>query len=138
MAGCMCTQVCVFGSTLVPVCSVKGKMWVGCLLNVPATCQCISGMDLLNVPATGQCISGTICLTSQQHASVSQGWICLTSQQHAIVSQGRICSDNCMCCLTETEVADHTFHLTQSQYTDTRSTSPSMDPITPGAWQGSH
>ena len=39
---------------------------------------------------------------------------------------------------TEIEVADQTFYLTQSQYTDTRPTSPSTDPITPGAWQGSH
>ena len=30
------------------------------------------------------------------------------------------------------------FHLTQSQHTDTGPTSPSTDPITPGAWQGSH
>ena len=35
------------------------------------------------------------------------------------------------------EVADQTFYLTQSQYTDTGPTSPSTDPITPGAWQGS-
>ena len=28
--------------------------------------------------------------------------------------------------------------LTQPQYTDTRPTSPSADPITPGAWQSSH
>ena len=63
---------------------------------------------------------------------------CLTSQQHASVSQGRICSDNFTCCHTEIEVADQTFHLTQSQYTDTGPTSPSADPITPGAWQGSH
>ena len=63
---------------------------------------------------------------------------CLTSQQHASVSQGRICSDNFTCCHTEIEVADQTFYLTQSHYTDTRPTSPSADPITPGAWQGSH
>ena len=63
---------------------------------------------------------------------------CLTSQQHASVSQGRICSDNFMCCHTETEVADPTFHLTQSQYTDTGPTSPSTDPIMPDTWQGSH
>ena len=54
---------------------------------------------------------------------------CLTSQQHASVSQG---------CHTEIEVADQTFYLTQSQYTDTGPTSPSADPVTPGAWQGSH
>ena len=42
------------------------------------------------------------------------------------------------CCHTEIEVADPTFHLTQSQYTDTGPTSPSADPITPGAMQGSH
>ena len=63
---------------------------------------------------------------------------CLTSQQQASVSQGRICEDNFTCCHTEIEVADPTFYLTQSQYTDTRPASPSADPIMPGAWQGSH
>ena len=63
---------------------------------------------------------------------------CLSSQQHAIAPQGRICSDNCTCCHTEIEVADQTFYLTQSQYTDTGQTSLSADNIMPGAWQGSH
>ena len=62
----------------------------------------------------------------------------LTSQQHAGVSQGRICSDKFTCCHTEIEVADQTFYLPQSQNTDTGPTSPSADPITPGAWQSSH
>ena len=68
------------------------------------------------------------------------GWLlaCLTSQQHASVSQGRICSDNVACCHTEIEVVVQTFYLTQSKYTDTGPTSPSADPITPGAGQGSH
>ena len=48
------------------------------------------------------------------------------------------CSDNSTCRHTEIEVADPTFHLTQSQYTDTGPTSPSTDPTTPGAWKGSH
>ena len=61
---------------------------------------------------------------------------CLTSQQHASLSHGRICVDNFTCCHTETEVADPTFYLTQSQYTDTGPISPSADLITPGAWQG--
>ena len=74
------------------------------------------------------CYTGTECLFVG----------CLTSQQHASVSQGRICTDNFTCCHTEIEAADQTFHLTQSQYTDTGPTSPSTDPITPGAWQGSH
>ena len=67
------------------------------------------------------------------------GWlVCgLTSQQHAL-SQGRICSDNFTCCHTEVEVANQAFYLTQSQYTDTGPTSPSADPITPGAWRESH
>ena len=34
------------------------------------------------------------------------------------------------------EVADQTFDLSQSQYTDTRPIS--ADPITPGKWQGSY
>ena len=42
------------------------------------------------------------------------------------------------CCHTEIKVADPTFYITQSQYTDTGPTSPSADPIMPGAWQGSH
>ena len=66
------------------------QLFVGWLLNVPASCECISGMDLLNFT----------------------------------------------CCHTETEAADQTFYLTQSQYTDTGPTSPNTDPITPGAWQG--
>ena len=44
---------------------------------------------------------------------------CLTSQQNASVSQRRICSGNFTCCHTEIEVANPTFHLTQSQYADT-------------------
>ena len=63
---------------------------------------------------------------------------CLTSQQHASVSQGRMCLDNFTCCHAEIEVADQTFHLIQSQYTDIGPTSPSTDQIIPGAWQGSH
>ena len=64
---------------------------------------------------------------------------CLTSHQHASVSQGRICSNSFTCCHTEIEVADQTFHLTQSQCTDTGPTSPSTtDPLTPCAWLGSH
>ena len=67
------------------------------------------------------------------------GWfICLTPQQLASVSQGRICSDKFTCCHTEIEVADPTFYLTHSQYTDTGPTSPSADPLMPDAWQGSH
>ena len=76
----------------------------------------------------GECTVGIVCLLLA----------CLTSQQHASVSQGRICTDNFTYCHTEIEAADQTFHLTQSQYTDTGPTSPSADPITPGAWQGSH
>ena len=63
---------------------------------------------------------------------------CLTSQQHVSVSQGRIYLDNFACCHIEIEVAFQTFHLTQSQYTDTGPTSPGADPIMPGARQGSH
>ena len=76
---------------------------------------------------------------ADRHAETEKQFVaCLTSKQHASVSQGRICSDNFTCCHTEIEVADPTFYLTQSQYTDTGPTSPSTDPITSGAWQGSH
>ena len=72
------------------------------------------------------------------NAYVSRTVCCLTSQQQASVFHGRICTDNLTCCYTEIEVADPTFYLTQSQYTDTGPTSPSADPISPGAWQGSY
>ena len=62
----------------------------------------------------------------------------LTSQQHASVSQGRICEDNSACCHIEIEAADPTLYLTQAQHTDTGQTSPSANPITQRAWQGSH
>ena len=39
---------------------------------------------------------------------------------------------------TDIVVADPTFYLTQSQYTDTGPTSPNTNPISPGAWQGTH
>ena len=89
----------------------------------------ISAQWLATTMAGGATIGTSVCLLSVG---------CLTSQQHASVSQGRICLDNFTCCHTEIEVADQTFYLTQSQYTDTRPTSPSADPITPGTWQGSH
>ena len=44
---------------------------------------------------------------------------------------------NCACCHTEIEVAGETFYFAQSPYTDTGPASPSADPISPGAWQGS-
>ena len=84
----------------------------------PATCQCCW---LRNVP---------------QHASVAD-WL-LNVPQHASVSQGRICSDNCSCCHTEIEAADHPSYLTQSHHTDTGPSIPSTDPIPPGAGQGHH
>ena len=42
------------------------------------------------------------------------------------------------CAATVRQGVDQTCHLTRSQYTDTRSTSPSTDPVMPHAWQGSH
>ena len=60
------------------------------------------------------------------------------SQQHASVSQGRICLYNYTCCQTERGIADQTFYLTWSQYTDTGPTSPSADLITSCTWQGNH
>ena len=63
---------------------------------------------------------------------------CLSSQQRVSGSQGSICSGSWTCCHTEIEVADQTFYLTRSQYTETEPTSPSADPTTLGALQGSH
>ena len=46
--------------------------------------------------------------------------------------------NNFTCCHTETEVADQTSYLIYSQHTDARPTSPSCDPIRPGARKDSH
>ena len=88
---------------------------------------------------SSECNRAMLCLGGEREREFVCLFVgCLTSQQHASVSQGRIREDNFTCCHTEIEVADPTFHLTQSQYTNTGLTSPSADPITPGAWQGSH
>ena len=92
----------------------------------------------ISVTADGQNRQSTACSRTVPSRISSLFVGCLTSQQQASVSQGQICSDNFTCCHTEIQVADPTFHLTQSQHTDTGPTSPSADPITPDAWQGSH
>ena len=46
------------------------------------------------------------------------------------VSLGRICQDNCSCWSN--------LLLLQSQYSDTGPTSPNVDPMMTGVWQGSH
>ena len=83
---------------------------------------------LLSVMVVYPCYDG--CIVPCFVRSLFVGWLvgCLTSQQQASVSQGRICSDNLTCCHTEIQVADPTFYLIQSQYTDTGPTSPSADP----------
>ena len=82
----------------------------------------------------------SMCSKSHTQRGLFVCWLlaCLKSHQQVSVSQGRICSDNFTCCHTEIEVADQTFQFTQSQYTATGPTSRSTDPVTPGAWQGSH
>ena len=67
---------------------------------------------------------------------VGAGW--LLNVPATTVPQGPTCSDNCTCCHAETQVADQTSRLTQSQYTDTGPASPSADPTWPGGRQGSH
>ena len=54
-----------------------------------------------------------------------------------VQTPGWVCSAYSACCHNEIDGADQTPYLTQSQYTDTGLTSPSVDPATPGAWQGS-
>ena len=105
-----------------------------CLKKIIAPLKKIMLMSVSEIPRSYT--TGLKTPQMRQKKCLSVG--CLTSQQHASVSQGLICSDNLTCCYTEIEIADQTFHLTQSQYTDTRPTSPSTDPIKPGAWQGSH
>ena len=58
--------------------------------------------------------------------------------QAECISRTDLPQAECTFCHTGVEVANQTFFLIQSQYTDTGPTSPSADPVTPGAWQGNH
>ena len=89
---------------------------------------CVLGVRDLSMVTAMTMISLTMLLLSTG---------CMTFQQHACVSQGRICSDNRTCYHTERAVADQTC-LTRSQYSYIGPTSPSTDPVTTGAWKGSH
>ena len=106
------------------------KSTLSWLLNVQATCLCMSETAEiskpqtrwplylpqnvvgwpLNVPVTCKCNSGT---------------------------DPPLPPDNCTCCHTVIQAADQTFCPTRSRYPDTGPTSFSADPITPGPWQGS-
>ena len=63
--------------------------------------------------------------------------ICLVEHRSFSTLEGGM-SDEFTCCHTEIQVADQTFYLSQSQYTDIGPTNPSTDPVTAGTWQGSH
>ena len=115
---------------------LSGTAWCGASVPLsPAVCGCLVLRPWLLSPLASEAKKKK---KKKRKKKKKNCLFALTSQQHASVSQGRICSDNFTCCHTEIEVADQTFHLTQSQYTDTWPTSPNTDPITPGAWQGSH
>ena len=68
------------------------------------------------------------------------GWLHALRPSNMLVylRDGSAQTVNFTCCHTEIEVVDQTFYLTQSQHTGTGPTSPSTDPTTPSAWQGSH
>ena len=75
-----------------------------------------------------------------QHANVSHAtrktYLKQHDKTHLTQHAKRISRTNLFrfkCCHTDTETADQTRHLTQSQFTDTRTTSPNTDLITPGA-----
>ena len=59
-------------------------------------------------------------------------WLLETSQLMRVYLRDGSAQTILTCCHTEIEAADPTVYLIKSQYTD------SADPITPGAWQGSH
>ena len=63
---------------------------------------------------------------------------CLLNVPAIVYLRGGSAQTIVLAAVLEIEVADPTFYLTQLQYTDTRPTSSSPEPITPGAWQGSH
>ena len=109
----------------------QSECFVCWLLNVPA----VMHIKLPIIPSPSWCDVYPVQCHCQRECFVC--WIAQhPSNMRVYVRDGS--AHNFTCCHTEIEVADQTFHLTQSQYTDNRPTSPSTDPITPGAWQGSH
>ena len=58
--------------------------------------------------------------------------------RRATVPQERISLDRCMFCHSWIEVANQTCYLADPKHTDIGLTSPSADPIAPGAWQDIH
>ena len=79
------------------------------------------------------CCCGVKQLTNTQNPFLG----CLIFQQHTM-RISRLDLFDLTCCHIDTLVADQTCHLTQSLYTDTRPTSLSTDPITPGVRQSTH
>ena len=63
---------------------------------------------------------------------------CFMSQQQTSVSQGRIWSNNSTCGHTETEAAEPTHSLSQSQYTKTGPSDRCTSPTAPGIRPASH
>ena len=63
---------------------------------------------------------------------------CLTSQQHDGVNLRDRSAQTIVRAAKLRQKLQQTLYLTESQYTDTRPTSPSADSVTPGAWQGIH
>ena len=123
MCVCLLVGCCVDHSRVIHVCLFVG--WLLCGPQQSHTCVFV-------------CWLVAVWTTAESYMCVCLLVGCLTSQQHTSGSQGRICSDNFTCCHTQIELADQTFYLTWSQYTDTGPTSPSTDPLLPGACQGSH
>ena len=136
---CMCSQLSVFHMERRPLLLLFIKMMIPRIKKL-VSYWCLTPSQRRRKEENQKSHSSNCCCSNKAQLRETGGLFvdCLTSQQHTSVSQRRICSDNCTCCHTETEVADQTFYLTQSQCTDTGPTSPSADPITPGAWQGSH
>ena len=64
------------------------------------------------------------------------GW--LVTQRPSNTLQGRTYSHSCPNCHAEIKAAKQTCSFTQSQYTDTGPTSPSVDPVAPDAQEGSN
>ena len=88
----------------------------------------------------GSFVRFLVCLFVGLFVCVCVFWllVCVTPKQHANVSQERIFWDNWTCCHTEIVVADQTYYLAQSQYTDTGATSFSAYRVAQDAWQVSH
>ena len=92
-----------------------------------------AGANLAGLPNTSSVFGSRLSLRSE-----FVGWLLAYRLSNMLVHLRDGSAPTILRAATQIAVADRTFFLTQSQYTDPGLCSPSADPIKQSTWQGSH